>query len=79
MLCHTFFLLVHGLTALVGIGLLTAQASRSYSDTPESPGLLWMSDRHVAETSYLTTHNTQKRHPCPWWDSNHGHTAMVFH
>jgi hypothetical protein len=62
MLCHTFFLLVCGLTALVGIGLLTAQVLRSHTDTPHSVGLLWMSDRPVAETSYLTTHNTQKRH-----------------
>jgi hypothetical protein len=34
---------------------------RSYSDTPHSVGLLWTSDRPVAETSTCTSHNTHRR------------------
>jgi hypothetical protein len=36
---------------LGGLGLLIMKASRSYSDTPHSVGLLWTSDQLVAETS----------------------------
>jgi hypothetical protein len=36
---------------LVVQGLLIIEASRSYSDTPHSVGLLWKSDQPVAETS----------------------------
>jgi hypothetical protein len=36
---------------LVGIDLLTVEASRSHSDTPQSVGLLWTSDQPFAETS----------------------------
>ena len=35
----------------VGQGLLTVEASRSHSDTPQSVGLLWTRDQLVAETS----------------------------
>jgi hypothetical protein len=43
----------------------------AHNDTPQSVGLLWMSDQLVAETSTWqhTTHPTDK-HPCPRWDSN---------
>jgi hypothetical protein len=42
----------------------------SYSDTPHSVGLLWTSDRPVAETStWQNTILTRDRHPCPRWDS----------
>ena len=34
-----------------GQGLLTVEASRSYSDTLPSAGLLWTSDQPVKETS----------------------------
>jgi hypothetical protein len=33
------------------LGLVTVEVSRSYSDKPRSVGLLWTSDRPVAETS----------------------------
>jgi len=46
---------------LVGQGLLILQDSRSYSDTSNSVGLLWMSDQPVAETSTCTTHNIYKK------------------
>jgi hypothetical protein len=36
---------------LLGLGLLIIEASRSYSDTPHSVGLLWTSDQPDAETS----------------------------
>jgi len=36
---------------LVGQGLLITEASRSYSDTPQSVGLLWASDQPNARTS----------------------------
>jgi hypothetical protein len=42
-------LFFHSSTALVGIGLLIDEASRSYSDTLHSVGLLWPSQRPVAE------------------------------
>jgi len=35
----------------VGQSLLIIEASRSHSDTPQPVGLLWMSDRHITETS----------------------------
>ena len=46
---------------LVGQGLFIVEDSRSYSDTPNSVGLLWMSDQPVAETSTCTTHNICKK------------------
>jgi hypothetical protein len=36
---------------LMGQVLLIIEVSRSHSDTPNSVGLLWTSDRPVAETS----------------------------
>jgi hypothetical protein len=36
---------------LRGLGLLIIKASRSHLDTPHSVGLLWTSDRPIAETS----------------------------
>jgi hypothetical protein len=46
--CRLFF---HGWAAIVGLGLLIVEVSRSYSDTPHSVGLLWTSNRPVAETA----------------------------
>ena len=43
----------------------------THSDTPQSVGLLWMSDQLAAETStsqYTTL--TTDRHPRNPWDSN---------
>jgi len=37
--------------SLVGQGFLIIEASRSHSGTPLSVGLLWTSDRIVAETT----------------------------
>jgi len=51
-------LFFNDLTALIGQGLLIVEASRSYSDTPHSVGLLWTNDRPVAETSL--PNNTQQ-------------------
>jgi hypothetical protein len=49
---------------LVGQGLLIIEASRSHLDTPHSVGLLWTSDRPVAETSTSQhTTLTSDRHP----------------
>jgi hypothetical protein len=44
---------------LVGQGLII-EASRSHSETPHLVGFLWTNDRPDAETSTLTTYNTQK-------------------
>jgi len=61
-----------GATAPSGPGL---PHSRGFyitnNDTPQSVGLLWMSNQLVAETSTCqhTTLTTDK-HPCPWWDLN---------
>jgi len=41
----------HGSTALVGLGLLIVEVSRSHSDTPHSVRLLRPSDRPVTESS----------------------------
>jgi hypothetical protein len=46
-------LFFHCSRALVGQGLFVIEASRSHSDTPQSVGLLWASDRPVAEISTL--------------------------
>ena len=46
-----FFLMAQ--QPLVGQGLLIIEASRSYSDTPHSVGLLWTSDQPDAQTSSL--------------------------
>ena len=51
--------------------LLFIEASRSHSDSPHSVGLLWTSDRPVAENStWQHTTLTRHRHPCPRQDSN---------
>ena len=36
---------------LLGQGLLIFEASQSYSDAPQSVGILWTGDQLVAETS----------------------------
>jgi hypothetical protein len=41
----------HGSTVLVGLGLLMVKVSRTHSETPHSVGLLFTTDRPVAETS----------------------------
>ena len=41
----------HGLTAVLGLGFLGAEASRSHSDTPHSVRVLWTSDQPDADTS----------------------------
>jgi hypothetical protein len=41
----------HGSTALVSLGLLIAEVSKSRSDILQAVGLLWTSNRPVAETS----------------------------
>ena len=53
----------------VGLCFLIFEVSRSHSDTPHSVGLLWTSDRPVAETS-TWQHSTRDRHPCPRRDTN---------
>jgi len=48
-----------------GQGLLMVKGSRSHPDTAQSVGLLWTSDRPVAETStWQHTTLTTDRHPC---------------
>jgi hypothetical protein len=55
--CHNIMMCLYGdfffhcSTALVCLGLLIVVASRSYSDTPHSVGLLWTSDWPDADTS----------------------------
>ena len=50
--CHVIFLFfTMAPQPLVGQGFLIIKASRSYSDTPQSVGLLWTSDQPDAETS----------------------------
>ena len=44
---HTF---LRNPTALVGVGLLIVEMSRSHSDTLRKVGTLWMRDRPIAET-----------------------------
>jgi len=43
--CQFFF---HGSTAVVVLGLLVVEVSRSHTDTPHPVGLLWTSDRPTA-------------------------------
>jgi len=51
--------------------LLIIKDSCSHSDTPQSVGFLWTSDRPIAETStWQHTTLTADRHPCTRWDSN---------
>jgi hypothetical protein len=50
----------------VGQGILIVEASRSYSETPHSVGLLWESDQPYEETStWQHTTLTRDRHLCP--------------
>jgi len=56
----------HGSMALVSLGLHIVEVSRSHSDTPHSVGLLWTSDRLVADTStwqHPTTGRIRTRYP----------------
>jgi hypothetical protein len=56
----------HDSTGLVGQGLLIFETSRSYSDSPQSVGLLCTSDRPAAETSTRQhTTLTRDRLACP--------------
>jgi hypothetical protein len=61
----------NGSTALLGLGFLITEVSSSHSDIPHSVGLLWTSDRPVAETStWQHTTLARDRRPCPRRDSN---------
>jgi len=46
---------------MLGQCLHIAEASKSFSETPHSIGLLWASDHSVAENSYLETPNKHNR------------------
>jgi len=64
--CNSTCIFFHGLTAVVGLGLLGAEASLSHSVTPHSVRLLWTSDQPDANTSsWQHTTLTTDRHPCP--------------
>jgi hypothetical protein len=54
------FIFYHGARAFVGLGLFIVEASRSYSDTLHSVGLLWTRDHPDAETS-TWQHKSHKR------------------
>jgi len=43
-------LFFHSSAALMGLGILSIEVSRSHSDTPQSVGRLWTKDLPVAET-----------------------------
>ena len=45
------YIFFRGSTALAGLGVLIAQVSGSYSDSPHSVRLFWTSDRSVPETT----------------------------
>jgi hypothetical protein len=61
---HYLLILFHGLISLVGLGLPIGEVLRSHSDTSPSVGLLWVSDRPVAETStWQHTTLIRDRHP----------------
>jgi len=47
--CSVFFLPSHGSTAVVDRGFLIFEVLVSHSYTPHAVGLLWTSDRPVAE------------------------------
>ena len=57
----TIIIIFKGSTTLVSQGFLLFEVPQSNSDTPHSVGLLWTSDRLVAETSALTTRNNHNR------------------
>ena len=49
---YSFFIIfLHGSTTIVGQDRFISEVSRSYSGTPHSVGLPWMSDQSDAETS----------------------------
>ena len=54
---HSFFFMTW--QPLVGQGFLIAKASQSHSNTPLLIGLLWTSDRLVAETSDNARHSQE--------------------
>ena len=59
---------------LVNQGLLITESSRSYSDTPHSPVLLWTSDKPLAETS-TWVHITLTRDICPCPGGSRSHNS----
>ena len=62
----TYLFSFHGSTSPVGLDFLLVEVQRSHSDTPHSVGLLWPSDRPVAETSIRQhTTLTEDSPPCP--------------
>ena len=65
--CNFFFAAQRGLWFPHSLGF-----SRSHTiDAAQSVGLLWTSDKLVAETStWQHTTPTTDRHPCSRWDSN---------
>jgi hypothetical protein len=64
------FLHFFGSQLLVRQGFLISEASRSYSDTPHSVGLVWTCDQPDVEVStWQQTTLTRDRYPCPWRDS----------
>jgi hypothetical protein len=65
---RTYYLLSLAVQPNAGYDLLVHEVSWSHNDAPQSLGLLWMSDKLVAETS-TWQHKTDK-HPCPRWNSN---------
>jgi hypothetical protein len=50
-----------GSTAVVALGRLTFEVSRSHTDTPHSVGLLWMSDRPTSVSQHTTL--SRYKHP----------------
>jgi hypothetical protein len=60
----TLYIFFHCSAVLLSLDLLIVHVSRSHSDTPHSVGLLWTSDRPVAEKSDNAQH-TRNRHPWP--------------
>ena len=58
-----FFFFTMAQQPLVGQDLLIVEASRSYSDTPHSVGLLWTSDQPDADSSAWKNKKTHKRQP----------------
>jgi hypothetical protein len=62
---------LHVLIALVGLGFLISEVSRSYLDTPQSGGLHWLSNQPITETpTWHHTTLTGDRHSWPWQDMN---------
>jgi len=73
------FSFFHASPNLAGLGLLLVEISRSHSDTPNSVGILWASDRHVSGTStWQYTTLTRDRHPCPGGIRTRSHSIKEF-